>query len=251
MGVFMKPKAILLILAMLVSGCAGDEGATDASYADGQDGGIQPPQCERRVLEDDVTNAREIGGHALTGGGYVDCGKIMRGGQLGGLSADGCGEFSDLGIKTVIDLRMDSEQQQTAPPACVTEQATVVDASLPKLDPSADNYVALLDETGTVAALFTALGESSSYPVYIHCMIGRDRASTMTALVLMALGVPDQTVVEEFDLNNDAGVSVDTDYIQAVIDEVKSRDGIEAYLTSVGVTSGQLEVLRSEAIKSE
>jgi protein-tyrosine phosphatase len=248
MGVFMKPKAILLVLAMLVSGCAGDEGGTDASY---QDGGIQPPQCERRVLEDDVTNAREIGGYALTAGGFVDCGKIMRGGHLSGLSADGCQEFSDLGIKTVVDLRMESERTQLPEATCVTDQATVIDATLPKLDPSADNYVALLGETGTVAAVFATLGESSSYPVYVHCMIGRDRASTMTALVLMALGVPDQTVVDEFDLNNDAGVSVDTDYIQAVIDEVKSRGGIEAYLTSAGVTSGQVEILRSEAIKSE
>jgi protein-tyrosine phosphatase len=241
----MKPKTILLILTLLLPGCAGDEGGTDASY---QDGGIQPPQCERRILEDDVTNAREIGAHPLTGG-YVDCGKIMRGGHLGGLSADGCQEFSDLGIKTAIDLRMESTQQQTPPPTCVTDQATVVNATLPKLDPSADNYVALLDETDAVAAAFGALGSSSAYPVYIHCVIGRDRASTMTALVLMALGAPDQTVVDEFDLNNDAGVSVDTDYIQAVIDEVNNRGGIQTYLTSAGVTTAQLEVLRAEAVK--
>jgi protein-tyrosine phosphatase len=239
----MKQNAILIFVAILVGGCAGNEGGSDA----GEDGGNGRPQCERRILEDEVTNAREVGAHALSVGGYVDCGKIMRGGHLGGLSDDGCQEFADLGIKTVIDLRMDSEQQQTAPPACVTDQATVVDASLPKYDPSADNYVALLDETSTVTAIFAALGESGSYPVYIHCMIGRDRASTMTALVLMALGASDQTVVDEFDLNNDAGVSVDTDYIQAVIDEVKTRGGIEAYLTSTGVTTAQLETLRTEA----
>lgn len=237
MGFFMKPKTILLILAMLLHGCAGDESE------------IEQPRCNRWILEDDVTNARELGGHALAGGGYVDCGKIMRGGHLGDLSEDGCQEFSDLGIKTVIDLRMDSEQQQTVPLSCVTDQATVVDASLPKLDPSTDNYVALLDETSTVAAVFTTLGDANSYPVYIHCMIGRDRASTMTALVLMALGVPNQAVVDEFDLNNDAGVSVNRDYIQAVIVEVVSRGGIDAYLTSTGVTTTQLEVLRAEVIK--
>jgi protein tyrosine phosphatase (PTP) superfamily phosphohydrolase (DUF442 family) len=245
----MKPRVLLFLLAFLLPGCSGDEGGTDGSYHDGQDGGIQPPQCERRVMEDEVTNAREIGGYALTGGGFVDCGKIMRGGHLGNLSVDGCGEFSGLGIKTVIDLRMESERTQSPEAACVTDQATVINATLPKLDPSADNYVALLDETGTVAALFEALGSSGSYPVYIHCVIGRDRASTMTALVLMALGAPDQTVVDEFDLNNDADVSVDTDYIQAVIDEIMNRGGIEAYLTFVGVTTAQLEVLRSEAIK--
>jgi len=228
--------AILCILARLAVGCAGDGSE------------IEQPQCDRWIVEDDVTNARELGGYALAGSGYVDCGKIMRGGHLGNLSADGCREFADLGIKTVIDLRMDSEQQQTAPPSCVTDQATVIDASLPKLDPSADNYVALLDETDAIAAVFTALGDSAAYPVYIHCVIGRDRASTVTALALMALGASDQTVVDEFDLNNDAGVSVDTGYIQAVIDEIKTRGGIEAYLTSTGVTTAQLQALRSEAV---
>ena len=244
----MKPKALVLILAVLLSGCAGDEGGSDASYGDGEDGGIGRPQCDRRILEDDVTNAREIGAHALSVGGYVNCGKIMRGGQLANLSVDGCQEFSDLGFETVIDLRMESERTQYSNPACVTDQAAVIEATLPRLDPSADNYVALLGETATVAAVFAALGESGSYPVYIHCMIGRDRVSTMTALVLMALGASDQTVVDEFDLNNDADVSVDTDYIQAVIDEVKARGGIEAYLTSIGVTTAQLDVLRTEAI---
>jgi protein-tyrosine phosphatase len=244
----MKPKSILLILAMLLCGCAGDEGGSDASYGDGEDGGIGRPQCDRRVMEDDVTNAREIGAHALSGGGYVNCGKIMRGGHLANLSVDGCQEFAGLGIETVIDLRMESERTQYSTPACVTDQATVINATLPRLNPSADNYVALLDETASLAAAFAALGESSSYPVYINCMIGRDRASTLTALVLMALGASDQTVVDEFDLNNDADVSVDTAYIQAVIDEVKARGGIETYLTSLGVTTAQLETLRSEVI---
>ncbi len=243
---FCLPLALLLPALCAVpfgAGCAGDQ--------DGQDGGDQPPQCERRILQDEVTNAREIGGYALAAGGFTDCRKVMRGGHLGELSADGCQEFSDLGIKTVIDLRMESERLQSPPPACVTDQAAVINATLPKLTPSADNYVALLGETGTVAALFGALGESGSYPVYIHCVIGRDRASTMTALALMALGASDQTVVDEFDLNNDAGVSVDTAYIQAVVDEVKSRNGIQAYLESTGVTPAQLEVLRSEAIKED
>ena len=57
----MKPKAIVFLLALLLAALCGDEGGTDASYADGQDGGIQPPQCERRILEDEVTNARELG----------------------------------------------------------------------------------------------------------------------------------------------------------------------------------------------
>lgn len=245
----MKTKAILFILALLLPGCAGDEGGTDASYQDGQDGGIQPPQCDRRVFEDDVTNARELGNHPLSAGGYVDCGKITRGGHLGSLSVDGCQEFSDLGIRTVIDLRMDSTQQQEPPPACVTDQATLVNAAMPKLLPDTeDNYLALMSETDAVAAVFEALGSADAYPVYIHCVIGRDRASFIAALVLLALGASDQQVVDEFELSEDANIAVKTECIQAILDEVKARGGIDAYLTSAGVTTTQLDVLRAEVV---
>ena len=245
----MKPQALLLILALTLFGCAGDEGGSDASYQDGQDGGIQPPQCERRVFEDEVTNARELGSQPLFSGGYVDCGKIMRGGHLGGLSADGCQEFSDLEIRTVIDLRMESTQQQEPPPACVTDRATLVNAAMPKLLPDTeDNYLALMSETDAVAAVFEALGDAGAYPVYIHCVIGRDRASFVTALVLLALGASDQQVIDEFELSEDAGIAIKTDCIQAILDEVDNRGGIETYLTSTGVTTSQLETLRSEVI---
>lgn len=246
----MRTHAWMLLLAFLLSGCAGDEGGTDASYEDGQDGGIQPPQCERRVLEDDVTNAREIGGYPLTPGGYVDCKKIFRGGHLGNLTNAGCQEFSDLGVKTVIDLRMETTQQDAPPPSCATGQATVVNAAMPKLLPDTeDNYLALMSETDAVAAAFGALGSADAYPVYIHCVIGRDRASFITALVLLALGASEQQVVDEFELSEDASIEVKTECIQAILDEVNNRGGIEAYLTSAGVTNTQLEVLRTEAIK--
>ena len=176
----------------------------------------------------------------------------MRGGHLGNLTADGCQELSDLGIRKVIDLRMESTQQQTPPPACVTDQAAVVNAAMPKLLPDTeDNYLALMSETDAVAAVFETLGSAAAYPVYIHCVIGRDRASFITALVLLALGASDQRVVDEFELSEDASVEVKTECIQAVIDEVNNRGGIEAYLRSAGVTTAQLEVLRSEATKDE
>jgi protein-tyrosine phosphatase len=204
------------------------------------------------MLEDDVTNARELGGHPLTPDGYVDCQKIYRGGHLGNLTDTGCREFSDLGVKTVIDLRMETTQQNAPPPACVTGQATVVDAAMPKLLPdNVDNYLALMSETDAVAAAFEALGNAAAYPVYIHCVIGRDRASFITALVLLALGASNPQVIYEFEFSEKAGIEVKTECIQAILDEVNNRGGIEAYLTSAGVTSNHLEILRSEAIKNE
>ena len=48
-------------------------------------------------------------------------------------------------------------------------------------------------------------------------------------------------------LSAQAGVAVKQACIEAVVDEVSKRGGIEAYLKSAGVTAAQLGVLRSQA----
>ena len=235
------------------AGQAGSSGAvgSDAGATEdvGGGGGAEAPSCERRVLQDDITNARDLGGQPLSGGRFVACRRILRGGTLASLSLASCPEFASLGIKTVIDLREPSPQQALPAPSCVQQEATVIDAAMPKLLPDTpDNYLALFDEAATIATIFDALGRAESYPVYIHCVIGRDRASLVAALVLLALGAERQTVIDEFRLSAEAGVPVKPECIEAVLDAIDGRGGIEAYLTSIGVSAQQLEVLRAQAI---
>jgi protein tyrosine/serine phosphatase len=218
-------------------GASKDSGGSDA-----------PAFCGKQVFKNEVTNARDLGGHPLASGGAVACGKLLRGGDLGSLSSTGCDEFSKLGIKTVVDLRQTSVQSSQPPASCVPSQAKLVNAAMPKLLPDTpENYLALMNEKAAITAMFRALGEAASYPVYIHCVIGRDRASFMTALVLLALGADRQTVVSEFQLSEQAGVTVKPECIEAMLDEIENQGGIEAYLTSVGVTSEQLTALRQTA----
>ena len=70
----------------------------------------------------------------------------------------------------------------------------------------------------------------------------------VAALVLLALGAERQTVIDEFRLSAEAGVPVKPECIEAVLDAIDGRGGIEAYLTSIGVSAQQLEVLRAQAI---
>jgi len=104
----------------------------------------------------------------------------------------------------------------------------------------------LLDQKQAVASVFEALGEAGNYPVYFHCVIGRDRASFVAALILMALGASDETVVAEFELSAQADVAVKPECIRAVIDEIQLQGGIVEYLHSAAVTDVQLDELRSQ-----
>jgi hypothetical protein len=235
------------------SGRAGEGGAIPPDAAPSSDGsgsdGATPVQCERRVLMEDITNARDLGGHPLFDGQVVACRKVLHGGSLFSLSTSGCEEFASLGIRTVLDLRELSDQQGMPPPSCVQQSTTVIDAAMPKLLPDTpENYLALFDETAAISTVFSSLGKVENYPVYFHCVIGRDRASFVAALILLALGADRQTVIDEFMLSEEASVLVHQECIEAVLDEIERRGGIEAFLSNVGITPQQLEVLRMQAV---
>lgn len=246
-------RAAVLALGLALVACSSDDadgagdGGTgaDATGTDAAGAGA----CQRQVLTGDVVNARAVGGLPLAGGKRLACGKLYRGGDLCGLDAAGCDGFAKLGIRAVVDLRAQAAQQSSPAPSCVGKVATLVPAPLPKLLPDTPaNYLALLDETAAVKALFTALGQAGSYPVYIHCVIGRDRASVAVALVLLAAGAGRQAVIDEFNLSVKAGVAVKQPCIEALIDEVDRRGGIETYLQGAGVTAARLKTLRAQLV---
>lgn len=201
-------------------------------------------ECTRQILETAASNARDLGGWP-TADGRIACRQIFRGPALSYIDDTGCSDFAELGIKTVIDLRDEPMQEYLPPPECVTEIATHVPAPLPKLLPaSAENYLALMDETDAIVTVFSTLAAAETYPVYIHCEIGRDRASFISALVLRAVGATRDTVIEDYLLSNDMGVAVDEAWLAAVLDEIEVRGGIEDYLQSVGVESATIDELR-------
>lgn len=224
----------------------GDE-ETDAGSDDS--GGDPSISCDTPLFEGEVTNARDAGGLVLSSGAPIPCGRVLRGGHLDGLGERGCAEFADLGIATVIDLRDPNNTGGAAPPACVTENAEVVSAPMPKLlPPTTQTYLALLEETAAWTTLFETVSDKDAFPVYIHCVIGRDRASVAAALVLSAAGVDREEVLEEFMRSSDAGVEVSPEWIESVLDNIEGRGGIDAFVRSLGIDPEALGSALAEAL---
>ena len=64
-------------------------------------------------------------------------------------------------------------------------------------------YIQNLDEFAHIwGEVIRRLIEPENRPLLFHCTGGKDRAGTCAALILLALGVPEETVIDDHQLSN-------------------------------------------------
>jgi hypothetical protein len=203
--------------------------------------------ASRPILEGELTNARDLGGTPLGTDAVVPHGVLYRGPPLAGLSELGCAELGELGVATIVDLRIQSERDAKPQDACALEQADLLLAPLPvPYNVSPDDYIADLNATDSIAEVFRALGDDAAYPVYFHCTWGRDRSGVLAALILSALGADREDIMQEY-LRSRASVGAYPRSLDAMLDELERQGGIDAYLEAAGVSADQVATLRARA----
>ncbi|HYQ16543.1 MAG TPA: tyrosine-protein phosphatase, partial [Polyangiaceae bacterium] len=208
----------------IVESATGEGGAATAAAAGGAgaatDAGSPQPgaatECEpnQAVLTSEMSNARDLGGTPLTDGRHVACGAVYRGPPLR-LSDSGCAEASRLGLRTLIDLRVDGERSSSPDAACVDAERVFAPLPIP-YGVSPTDYLNDLHETPSIAAIFHAFGDPSAYPIYFHCTYGRDRTGIVGALLLLALGASREVVMQEY-LLSQPNVGAYPDSLNAVL----------------------------------
>lgn len=178
----------------------------------------------RLVSLDGAVNLRDFGGYATADGRWVRRRRLFRSGHLAGLTEAARSGFADLGVGLICDLRRAEEK---------SEQPTPFPADAPRrleipIDPGSagamrermgngaldlrdriDFMVAInrelaRDHADDYARLFAGLLDLEDQAFLVHCSAGKDRTGFACALILHALGVPRQTVVEDYLLTNDA-----------------------------------------------
>jgi protein-tyrosine phosphatase len=223
-----------------------DTGAGDPGLPPSDAGAAPAP---RAILQGRVENARDLGGILLAGEARVATRRLFRGPPLAKLSEQGCASVSELGIRSVIDLRVESEASVLPDDSCALEQAELVAAPLPvPYNVSPEDYIAVLDASESITTVFNVLGDEARYPVYFHCTWGRDRTGILAAVILLALGASPDAIMEDY-LESRTTVGAYPASLEAAIEEITRRGGIEAYLTAAGVSAQQLEVVRAHAVE--
>ncbi len=156
-------------------------------------------------------NLRDLGGCATAAGEKVRVGLAFRSDNLAQLSDARASVPRDLAIRTVIDLRSDSEGELTGPfrapsgvasyhhiPLVADIVARVNAEEIPR-GFLAEMYREMLRESGAaLRQVFAVLADPESYPLAVYCVFGKDRTGVVSALLKGLLGVSRQGIVTDY-----------------------------------------------------
>ena len=167
-------------------------------------------------------NFRDIGGYRTTHGASTRWGKVYRTGVLSYFTSDDHAPLSRLQVRAICDLRRAEEREREPSrwPDITTRGLSWEDGVAPTIRALAadrprnaagifDAMVALYRSLPTwmssrIAGMFEAIAHGD-VPLIVHCAAGKDRTGVAIAVLLRSLGVPEETVIEDYLLTNTAG----------------------------------------------
>ena len=200
--------ALVVVCLLILLGCA-----------------TAPPQHPNRLELAGARNLRDLGGYSTIDGRQIKKGMLYRSDHPKRVRKRHVEAVVALGVKTVYDLRSAKELERDPPR--LLEVTTLEVVHLPVdcelIDPYAvarrilkgdveegdfqglmlecyRNYV--LNYTSEWSSLLRNMAEPGGLPGIIHCTYGRDRTGVSVAIVLRSLGVPEETVLEDYLLSN-------------------------------------------------
>ncbi|MBT3534800.1 MAG: tyrosine-protein phosphatase [Rhodospirillaceae bacterium] len=242
---------------------------------------------ERRIELEGVSNFRDLGGYQTAAGQAVKWRTFFRSDTLSALTDADMETVCGLGVNTAVDLRYGHERQLEPSRFLGHDQVEVLEMGLPE-SPNASSLDSFEYSPDAAEIARSYMTENyRNYPflyakgygtlmrrladgerVVVHCTAGKDRAGTAAALTLSALGVPRETVFEDYMLTNRywdragrerPGMDAETvasifsareEYLNAAFSAIESRCGsVDVYLEEVlGLDDAALGVLRSACL---
>lgn len=276
--------------------------------------GCSTPKDNKVTLENQlidvegVENARQLGGYVACDGRKVKDGLLLRTGGISNISDETAQKLSaSFNVKYVVDLRMDFERNRTPDKEIAGAQNIGISVYntdmtdpdvvelMKKIQAAAGDDVQqgiLCSQAGTYKTQYSKILQSEQgqkgftqfFEILLenkgegailwHCTYGKDRTGVAGALILYALGVDEDTIMQDFLLTNEANADkiksieaeliargceqsvvkdalsmggVDGDYFKAAFDEVKQEYGsVIAYIKGkLGVTDENIEQLKN------
>jgi protein-tyrosine phosphatase len=176
-----------------------------------------------------IINFRDFGRYQTSNGTSIKKGLLYRSGDLSKASDSDLNHLSSLGIKTICDLRSEAERKSEPDRMPTAQPITFFNIPMrPIIDYHARSirrlfslmfgqerrmdYVAVsrqayreyaINYLPQLKALFQRISEPDNLPILIHCSAGKDRTGVVSGLLQLVLGVPFETVMEDYLKTND------------------------------------------------
>jgi protein-tyrosine phosphatase len=215
---------------------------------------------ERRVQLDGGVNFRDLGGYRAIDGRRIKWGQVFRSDNLGRITDRDVNYLQKMGIRLVCDFRTPAEikklpdrypsgdhgkslhlpiQHGESDPANTFDRIKNGDIDWMTEEFMIDGYIKNIEDFAHLwTAFFKTLADSSNRPLVFHCTGGKDRAGVAAALILLALDVPGDTVIQDHGLSNMYIAAV----LERIFDQIRTM-GVDPYRISAYFTAPQNAII--------
>ena len=234
---------------------------------------------KRHIPLEGQSNFRDIGGYKTTNGRTVKWGQVYRTGELPRLTDEDIAVLKNLDLQMVHNFLLDEEIAQRGQDRlpnstqlvqnpiktsadelvlAVLEARNTGDFSVVPPDLNKEVHLILAREgREEYSAMIRALSDPENRPFAFHCSHGVHRTGTATAILLSALGVPWETVREDYLLSNTYRAQENDKRIEQLtleaaktlgvsLEEVNTTNMVAFYILQGDYIDGTLEVIHQE-----
>lgn len=226
-------------------------------------------------------NVRELGGYINKENKILKKGRFIRSGGISELNEEDCEYLYNYGIRTVIDLRSESERSvkpdrlnnykdvknyafSLSDDAEPSKMQTIIDATMDHL------YCRILDKSQKMIGDILKIMLASEGSVLFHCTAGKDRTGVLAMLLLKLADVDEDTIINDYaasyqnllpiinrlqqslaDIHMKLPLHVfesDPENMRKTLAYFNQRYSIRGYLTSAGLSEEEIDALRSELV---
>lgn len=174
-----------------------------------------------------LSNFRDIGRLKTTRGNFMKSGVLFRSDELSRATNHDIDLLQKYNIKVICDLRTPRECNKKPSPVLLSQGIKMINIPLhdqethdisrkqlvnyifsksggEEFEKFSKNYYhhIAFDRTTQIKEIVTILSHECNYPTLIHCTAGKDRTGYIAALIQLLVGIPYETVAQEYLMTN-------------------------------------------------